>query len=77
MFMKFFTFLGGISSIMLYFFTGENIELGIIFAALASIGFAGSMVFTMHIFQLLVLPTNMILLVRGIFRWDMQAVFCW
>ena len=45
MFMKFFTFLGGISSIMLYFFTGENIELGIIFAALASIGFAGSMVF--------------------------------
>lgn len=44
-FMKFFTFLGGISCIMLYFFTGANIEFGIIFAALASVGFAGSMVF--------------------------------
>ena len=45
MFMKFFTYLGGISCIMLYFFTGENIELGIIFAVLASVGFAGGIVF--------------------------------
>ncbi len=45
LFMKFFTFLGGLSSIMLFFFTGENIEFGIIFAMLASVGFAGGIVF--------------------------------
>ena len=44
-FMKFFTFLGGISCIMLYFFTGKNIEFGILFAVLASTGFAGGIVF--------------------------------
>lgn len=44
-FMKFFTFLGSISCIMLYFFTGINIEWGILFAVLASVGFAGSIVF--------------------------------
>ena len=44
-FMKTFTFLGGISCIMLYFFTGKNIEFGIIFAVLASTGFAGGIVF--------------------------------
>lgn len=44
-FMKLFTFLGGISCIMLYFFTGENIEFGILFAVLASTGFAGGIVF--------------------------------
>ena len=45
LFMRFFTFLGGFSCIMLYFFTGENIEFGIIFTVLASIGFAGGIVF--------------------------------
>ena len=45
MFMKFFTYLGGLSCIMLYFFEGSNIEFGIIFAVLASIGFAGGIVF--------------------------------
>lgn len=44
-FMKFFAYTGGISCIMLYFFTGANIELGIMFSMLASIGFAGSLVF--------------------------------
>jgi UMF1 family MFS transporter len=44
-FMKFFTYLGSFSCIMLFFFTGENIELGIIFAVLASVGFAGGIVF--------------------------------
>lgn len=44
-FMKFFTFIGGASCIMLYFFSGANIEWGIIFAMLASVGFAGSIVF--------------------------------
>lgn len=43
--MKLFTFVGGISCILLYFFTGKNIEFGIILAALASVGFSGSIVF--------------------------------
>lgn len=45
LFMKLFTFVGGISCILLYFFTGKNIEFGIILAALASVGFSGSIVF--------------------------------
>lgn len=45
LFMKAFTYLGSLSCMMLYFFTGQNIEFGILFAVLASIGFAGSIVF--------------------------------
>jgi UMF1 family MFS transporter len=45
LFMKIFTFVGGISCILLFFFIGENIEFGIIFSALASVGFSGSIVF--------------------------------
>jgi UMF1 family MFS transporter len=44
-FMQFFTYLGSLSCIGLYFFTGENIEYGIACAIFASIGFAGSLVF--------------------------------
>lgn len=44
-FMKFFTYLGGLSCITLYFFNGNNIELGIIASVSASIGFSGSLVF--------------------------------
>ncbi len=44
-FMKFFTYVGGISCIALYFFNGTNIEFGIFFATLACIGYAGSIVF--------------------------------
>lgn len=44
-FMQFFTYLGSISCIALYFFTGENIEYGIMCSVLASIGYAGSLVF--------------------------------
>ncbi len=44
-FMQFFTYLGSISCIALYFFTGENVEFGIFCAVTASIGFAGSLVF--------------------------------
>ncbi len=44
-FMQFFTYLGGASCIVLYFFTGENIELGIIASVFASIGYSGSLVF--------------------------------
>jgi len=45
LFMKLFTFLGSFSCIGLYFFTGQNIELGIILSVLASIGYSGSLVF--------------------------------
>jgi UMF1 family MFS transporter len=44
-FMQFFTYLGSLACIGLYFFTGENVEWGIICAVLASIGYAGSLVF--------------------------------
>ncbi|RZS98391.1 MFS transporter [Cecembia calidifontis] len=44
-FMKFFAYIGALSCIGLFFFDGSNLEYGIICAMLASIGFAGSIVF--------------------------------
>ena len=44
-FMKIFVLIGGFSCMGLFFFTGENIELGILFSVLASIGYSGSLVF--------------------------------
>lgn len=44
-FMRLFTYLGSLACIGLYFFTGANVEYGIICAVLASIGYAGSLVF--------------------------------
>lgn len=44
-FMKFFTYLGSLACIGLYFFTGDNVEYGISCSVLASVGFAGSLVF--------------------------------
>ncbi|MDH4058335.1 MAG: MFS transporter, partial [Cyclobacteriaceae bacterium] len=43
--MQFFTYLGSTACILLYFFTGENVEYGITCSVLASIGYAGSLVF--------------------------------
>ncbi|MBL4650723.1 MAG: MFS transporter [Aureispira sp.] len=44
-FMQFFTYLGSLSCMGLYFFEGPNIEYGIICSVLASVGYAGSLVF--------------------------------
>lgn len=44
-FMKFFAYLGSLSCIGLFFFDGSNLEFGIICSVLASIGYAGSIVF--------------------------------
>jgi UMF1 family MFS transporter len=44
-FMQFFTYLGSSACIGLFFFHGSNVEYGIIMAVLASIGYAGSVVF--------------------------------
>lgn len=44
-FMRAFTYLGSISCISLYFFSGENIEFGIACSVLASIGYGGALVF--------------------------------
>ncbi|MEQ9403892.1 MAG: MFS transporter [Cyclobacteriaceae bacterium] len=44
-FMQFFTYLGALSCIGLYFFDGSNVEYGITCAVFASIGYAGSLVF--------------------------------
>ena len=45
MFMRFFTLLGSTACIALFWFTGENVELGIIASVVASIGYAGALVF--------------------------------
>jgi len=46
LFMQFFCYLGSLSVMGLYFFTGiENLWIGILFSILASIGFWGSLVF--------------------------------
>ncbi len=45
LFMQCFTYLGAISCLGLYLFTGPNIELGISFSVMASIGYAGALVF--------------------------------
>lgn len=44
-FMRFFTYLGSLACIGLYFFTGPNIEYGIMLAITASLGYASSVVF--------------------------------
>jgi UMF1 family MFS transporter len=44
-FMQIFTYLGSFSCIGLYFFNGANVEYGIVCAVLASVGYAGSLVF--------------------------------
>ena len=44
-FLKFFAYLGSASCFLLYFFDGSSVEYGIILAAMASIGYAGSIVF--------------------------------
>ena len=44
-YMKFFAYLGSLSCLGLFFFDGYNLEYGIICAVLASIGYAGSIVF--------------------------------
>lgn len=44
-FMKFFTWLGAVSCGMLFFFTGDNIEFGILFFTLGTLGYGGSLVF--------------------------------
>ncbi|MCH7402658.1 MFS transporter [Belliella kenyensis] len=44
-FMKFFTYLGSMACLGLFFFDGANLEWGIICAILASVGYAGSIVF--------------------------------
>lgn len=44
-FMKFFAYLGSLACIGLFFFDGSNLEFGILCSVLASIGYAGSIVF--------------------------------
>jgi len=44
-FMQFFCYLGSLSCCGLYFFNGKTLELGIIFSALAALGYCGSLVF--------------------------------
>lgn len=44
-FMKFFVYLGSAACASLFFFTGENVEFGLIAFMLAAIGFIGSLVF--------------------------------
>lgn len=45
LFLKIFTYLGSASTAALFWFTGDNVEYGIIFSVLAGIGYSGSLVF--------------------------------
>ncbi len=45
LFMKIFAYMGSLACLGLFFFEGENLEYGIICAMMASIGYAGSIVF--------------------------------
>ena len=45
LFLKLFTYLGSASTLSLFWFTGSNVEYGIIFSILAGIGYSGSLVF--------------------------------
>jgi UMF1 family MFS transporter len=45
LFMQFFTWLGALSCMALYFFTPDRLELGVIAFTLAGIGYSGSLVF--------------------------------
>ena len=44
-FLKFFTYLGSISTAGLFWFRGDNVEYGIICSVLAGVGYSGSLVF--------------------------------
>jgi UMF1 family MFS transporter len=44
-FMQFFCYLGALSCAALYFFSGSNVEFGVLFFVLAAIGYSGSLVF--------------------------------
>jgi MFS transporter, UMF1 family len=44
-FMQFFTFLGALSCIGLYWFTKDTLSIGIVFFMMATVGYAGSLVF--------------------------------
>ncbi len=58
-FMQFFTYLGSISCMGLFFFEGPNIEYGIICSVLASVGYAGALVFYNGFLPQIVTPDRM------------------
>ncbi|MBK7173669.1 MAG: MFS transporter [Bacteroidales bacterium] len=55
-FMKVFTFIGSFACMGLFFFTGENLELGLILPMLAVLGFAGSLVYYNSFLPLIATP---------------------
>jgi len=57
-FMEFFTWMGALSCGLLFFFTGENVEFGIIFFALGTLGYGGSLVFYNSFLPLIAEPED-------------------
>ncbi|MGC8803052.1 MAG: MFS transporter, partial [Bacteroidales bacterium] len=57
-FMRMFTYLGGLACLMLYGFVGQNIWYGLSMAALAVVGYAGSLVFYNSFLPLIASPTH-------------------
>ncbi len=55
-FMKVFTFIGSFACMGLFFFTGANLELGLILPMLAVLGFAGSLVYYNSFLPLIATP---------------------
>jgi MFS transporter, UMF1 family len=56
-FMQMFTILGSLSCMGLYFYTGQNVSLGVILPALAVIGYAGSLVYYNSFLPIIASPT--------------------
>lgn len=57
-FMQVFTFLGSFACMGLFFFTGENIGLGLMFPMLAVLGFAGSLVYYNSFLPIIATPDH-------------------
>lgn len=58
MLMRMFTYLGGLACLMLYGFVGQNIWYGLSMAALAVVGYAGSLVFYNSFLPLIASPAH-------------------
>ncbi|NJK96297.1 MAG: MFS transporter [Bacteroidales bacterium] len=57
-FMQFFTFVGAFSCMSLYFFNGHNLFVGIVFPAIAVVGFAGSLVYYNSFLPMIATPDH-------------------
>lgn len=68
-FMQFFTFIGSASCFGLYWFTGPNINFGLILAGLAVVGYAGSLVYYNSFLPIIATPDKQDMVSARGFSW--------